>query len=190
MLLCSTQSPAHKYFTSNYKDPWRRAEPEKMGCSQAASDSQRQKLARSSQGRCNDAAKHHTGFVFGFFPSLLLELAAASLFSTKKKKKAKLPAWNKCFCLQLRLPPHLFSCVFDLSNFNRNRLFRLESLIQAFFMLTSVWLIHRSNKHFTPTFGLCPQLDLFICKRFLMTTPYVIAKKIYITSLKFNFKVD
>lgn len=43
VLPCSEQSPVHKYCTSNYKDVWKRAEPDKMGHSQAAYDSPRQK---------------------------------------------------------------------------------------------------------------------------------------------------
>lgn len=42
------------------------AEPDKMGRSQAASDSPRQELARSPGGRSSDAAKHDTVVVFHF----------------------------------------------------------------------------------------------------------------------------
>lgn len=61
---CSQQSPVHKYCTSNYKDAWRRAEPNRMGRSQVAYDSPRQKLARSLPGRSSDASKHDTVVFF------------------------------------------------------------------------------------------------------------------------------
>lgn len=86
-LPCSKQSPAHKYCTSNYKHARRRAQPNKMGRSQAAYDSPRQKLARSPRGRPSDAAKHDTAelfFLLFFF--LFCELAAAALFLVDGKR--------------------------------------------------------------------------------------------------------
>lgn len=87
VLPCSEQSPVHKYCTSNYKDAWRRAEPDKMGLSQAAYDSPRQKLARSPRGRSSDAAKHDTVV---FFLPFFLELAvAAQLLADMKRSRRR-----------------------------------------------------------------------------------------------------
>lgn len=61
------------------------AEPDKMGRSQAAYDSPRQKLARSPRGRFSDAAKHDTVVFFPFLP-FFLELAAAALFLVDMKR--------------------------------------------------------------------------------------------------------
>lgn len=91
VLPCSQQSPVHKYCTSNYKDAWRRAEPDQMGCSQAAYDSPRQKLARSPRGRSSDAAKHDT--VVFFFPSFFfLFCGAGSDSAVPRQHEARPPS--------------------------------------------------------------------------------------------------
>lgn len=109
VLPCSEQSPVRKYCTTNYKDAWRRAEPDQMGCSQAAYDSPRQKLAQSPRGRSSDAAKHDTvvffvfffpfSFFFLFFRSWQRHRCSSSTWS-----EAAIAARIKCFGLQLCLP--------------------------------------------------------------------------------------
>lgn len=58
------------------------AEPDKMGRSQAASDSPRQELARSPGGRSSDAAKHDTVVVFHFSSLSLSQRCSSSTWSS------------------------------------------------------------------------------------------------------------
>lgn len=104
-LPCSKQSPAHKYCTSNYKHARRRAQPNKMGRSQAAYDSPRQKLARSPRGRPSDAAKHDTAELFFFYFSFFFFASwQPQRSSSSTGSEAAIAARMKSSGLQLRLP--------------------------------------------------------------------------------------